>query len=191
MPYVLRAYRAFVTIGTWLSYLQMAYNGLEVMMALYEKGLNGLDDDDISHIQDFVIGIALNVVLGFVTRWIGGYFASSAEKLALRKALRNKAVGDEFRDKVAKVFRFLGAGVGIEVYKKTPMGRRFIDIELSIAGRGERPADAVSGAVYPGLGLECKAGIFSRYGGLQKIKDDWLKTRGYVVVPIFQRWLTW
>jgi hypothetical protein len=61
-----------------------------------------------------------------------------------------------------------GRDVATEVYKPTPFGKRFIDIEVSQDG-------TVLG------GIETKVGS-SRYGPLQQLKDWWLTNiEGYPV----------
>jgi hypothetical protein len=82
--------------------------------------------------------------------------------------LRNKAAGDAFRDALAADLQAAGREVAIEVYKRTPFGKRFIDIEVSRGG-------TVLG------GIETKVGT-SRYTPLQQLKDWWLRNiEGYPV----------
>ncbi len=69
----------------------------------------------------------------------------------------NRTAGNAFRDELANLLRKEGRDVSIEVYKKTPFGKRFIDIEVSM---GEK----VLG------GIETKVGG-SQYNTLQRLKD--------------------
>ncbi len=80
----------------------------------------------------------------------------------------NRAAGNVFRDELASSLSQAGREVSTEVYKRTPFGRRFIDIEVSRGGE-------VLG------GIETKVGA-SRYTPLQKLKDWWLTNiEGYPV----------
>jgi len=79
----------------------------------------------------------------------------------------NRAAGNAFRDEIAGLLQKAGRDVQTEVYKPTPFGRRFIDIEVSQGGK-------VLG------GVETKAG--GRYKPSQRAKDTWLKNaEGYPV----------
>jgi hypothetical protein len=73
----------------------------------------------------------------------------------------NRAAGNAFRDEVAQTLRDAGRQVETEVYKRTPFGKRFIDIEVSDGGK-------VLG------GVETKLGG-SRYLPSQRAKDAWLQ----------------
>jgi hypothetical protein len=78
----------------------------------------------------------------------------------------NRAAGNAFRDEVALGLRNAGRGVRTEVYKWTPFGPRYIDIEVSLNG-------TILG------GIETKLGG-SRYTFMQYWKDLWLlATQGY------------
>jgi hypothetical protein len=82
--------------------------------------------------------------------------------------LSNKIAGDAFRDEIANGLEAEGRDVSKEVYKWTPFGKRFIDIEVSQGGK-------VLG------GIETKLGS-SRYTALQRIKDIYLEVHtGYKV----------
>jgi hypothetical protein len=83
-----------------------------------------------------------------------------AERELAPLILRNKAVGDAFRDELAALLTKAGRQVQTEVYKWTPFGKRFIDIEVSQNG-------TVLG------GIEAKTGA-SRYTSLQRLKDWYL-----------------
>jgi hypothetical protein len=83
---------------------------------------------------------------------------SCTAKGVMPQILKNKVAGDAFRDEIATLLRNEGRDVATEVYKKTPFGRRFI--EVSQAGQ-------VLG------GIETKFGD-SRYSPLQRAKDSWL-----------------
>jgi RHS repeat-associated protein len=77
------------------------------------------------------------------------------------RVLANKVAGDAFRDEIAGLFEKAGYGVRTEVYKRTPFGKRFIDIEISRDG-------TVLG------GIETKFGK-STYTAYQRAKDAALK----------------
>jgi RHS repeat-associated protein len=80
----------------------------------------------------------------------------------------NREAGNAFRDELADQLSQAGRQVTREVYKKTPFGKRFIDIEVSQDG-------TVLG------GVETKLGT-SRYTTLQRLKDWWLThIEGYPV----------
>ena len=72
----------------------------------------------------------------------------------------NRATGNAFRDQIADALRKAGYEVETEVFKATPFGRRFIDVEVSRGGQ-------VLG------GIEAMVGR-SWYGPLQRLKDAWL-----------------
>jgi hypothetical protein len=78
--------------------------------------------------------------------------------------LKNRAVGNAFRDEVADLFSKNGYETATEVYKKTPFRKRFIDVEVSRAGK-------VLG------GIETKSGG-ERYNARQRAKDFWLQITG-------------
>ncbi|WP_051881888.1 RHS repeat-associated core domain-containing protein [Chryseobacterium soli] len=80
----------------------------------------------------------------------------------------NRDAGNAFRDELAASLKAEGRTVSTEVYKKTPYGKRFMDIEV-------RNSD---GEVLGGI--ETKVGS-SRYHTLQRLKDDWLRNNGYPV----------
>jgi hypothetical protein len=73
----------------------------------------------------------------------------------------NKVVGEAFRDEIAQGLKMEGRDIATEVYKRTPFGKRYIDIEVSLEGK-------VLG------GVETKVGG-SRYTPLQRVKDTWLR----------------
>ena len=80
----------------------------------------------------------------------------------------NRIAGNAFRDEIAQALQAEGRDVGTEVYKATPFGRRFIDIEVSQNG-------TVLG------GIETKLGN-SPYSASQRAKDTWLwLMKGYRV----------
>jgi RHS repeat-associated protein len=72
----------------------------------------------------------------------------------------NRAAGNALRDEIAQSLRDAGREVATEVYKPTPLGRRFIDIEVSQDG-------VVLG------GVETKLNE-SPYTPAQRAKDTWL-----------------
>jgi len=87
---------------------------------------------------------------------------------AVPRVTANKRAGDAFRDKLAAELRAAGRDVEIEIYKPTPYGGRYMDIEVSMNGR-------ILG------GIEAKVGR-SRYTWSQRLKDWWLKNvKNYTV----------
>ena len=99
---------------------------------------------------------------------LGGASLASVPILGLAQITRNRMAGNAFRDELASLLRQAGLGVETEVYKRTPIGKRYIDIQVS---RGE----TVLG------GIETKVGA-SRYTPTQKFKDAWLlNIEGYIV----------
>ena len=91
-----------------------------------------------------------------------------AAKGAPAQVQLNRAAGNAFRDEVAGLLQKARRDVQTEVYKTTPFGRRFIDIEVSQGGKTLG-------------GVETKAGG-SRYPASQRAKDWWLKNaEGYPV----------
>jgi hypothetical protein len=98
-----------------------------------------------------------------------GASALAAEEAApLAQVTLNRIAGNAFRDSLADSLRAAGRDVETEVYKSTPFGKRFIDIEVSKDGQ-------VLG------GIETKVGS-SPYTSLQQLKDWWLKDAlGYTV----------
>jgi hypothetical protein len=110
----------------------------------------------------------LNAAVGtFVPEAKAGLGVAEAAQGAARITL-NRAAGNAFRDELASRLSQAGREVSTEVYKRTPFGKRFIDIEVSRNG-------TVLG------GIETKVGS-SRYLPLQQLKDWWLKNiEGYPV----------
>lgn len=89
---------------------------------------------------------------------------------AVEKALpqRNRDAGNAFRDEMAAALRAEGRVVVTEVYKKTKLGARFIDIDVWYKGKNVG-------------GIETKLGK-SPYTVLQRFKDYYLlKVEGYRV----------
>jgi RHS repeat-associated protein len=87
----------------------------------------------------------------------------------------NHKSGKSFERKVAKKFRDMGYYVRTNVYKWTPYGARFIDVEVWTFEKG----------VYKLLGgIEAKVGN-SPYTFMQQVKDAYLKaTHGYTVTEL-------
>jgi len=81
----------------------------------------------------------------------------------------NRAAGNAFRDAIASDFEANGYEVTKEVFKRTPFGGRFIDIQIQKDG------------VLLG-GIETKASATARYSASQRAKDAYLKyVEGYIV----------
>lgn len=87
----------------------------------------------------------------------------SATSKAVPQVTANRAAGNAFRDEIAGALRAAGRGVQTEVYKKTPFGARYMDIEVR-----NIPGGKVLG------GIETKLGT-SRYTPAQRAKDMFLK----------------
>lgn len=79
----------------------------------------------------------------------------------------NRTAGNLFRDELAAALRAEGRTVNTEVFKKTPFGPRYMDLDVWHNG------------VNLG-GIETKVGG-SRYLPLQRLKDAWLGANGYPV----------
>jgi len=101
----------------------------------------------------------VQVALAVVMAGAAEYAAAAAGKIP--QVAANRIAGNAFRDEIAGALRAEGRGVATEVYKRTPFGKRVIDIEVSQDGR-------VLG------GIETKVGS-SRYTPLQRLKDAWLR----------------
>ena len=86
---------------------------------------------------------------------------------------QNKKDGDAFRDEVADTMEKAGYEVQTEVYKPTPLGKRFIDIEVKKNGK-------VLG------GIETKKGG-SRYTSKQRAKDNYLRRHKNYIVNVVRR----
>jgi RHS repeat-associated protein len=96
--------------------------------------------------------------------------AEGAGKKALVQL--NKEAGDAFRDEIAAGLKAEGRQVRTEVVKKTPLGPRRIDIEVSQHGK-------VLG------GIETKVGN-SKYLPSQRAKDFWLKAVQKYIVNVIR-----
>lgn len=96
--------------------------------------------------------------------------AARGSGIAEAQVTINRLAGNAFRDELAAALEAEGRTVSKEVFKRTPFGARYIDIEVEYGGK-------VLG------GIETKVGS-SRYTPLQRIKDVWLDfntTGGYPV----------
>jgi hypothetical protein len=97
-----------------------------------------------------------------------GAKAVLSEVKEIAQVTKNRIAGNKARDELADLLRKEGREVLTEVYKKTPFGKRFMDLEVRYQGR-------VLG------GIEIKKGA-SRYHNLQQLKDWWLRNiEGYPV----------
>ena len=103
----------------------------------------------------------------------GGNGPLAGNRVGVAQIVQNKIQGDLFRDQLAQQLRAAGREVHIEVTKKTPFGRRFMDIEIRANG-------------VPIGGIEAKTGN-SRYTPSQRAKDEWLGMNGYPVNLARQR----
>jgi RHS repeat-associated protein len=126
---------------------------------MHEKGLEGPGLlDPVALLSG---GISAGIELGLAQLFTKATVDAGARVVA------NKIAGDAFRDEIASAFESNGYGVAKEVGKKTPFGRRVIDVEVSRKGE-------VLG------GVEAKAGK-SRYLPWQMAKDEYLRRTGYTV----------
>lgn len=91
----------------------------------------------------------------------------TATKVGKSTVQANRAAGNAFRDELADALRAEGRAVRTEVYKRTPYGKRYMDIEVKMPNGKS-------------AGIETKVGG-SRYHTLQRLKDDWLRANGYPV----------
>ena len=90
-----------------------------------------------------------------------GTVSVQAPEATLPLVTRNKIAGDAFRDEIAGLLKSSGRQVELEVYKRTPLGKRYIDIDVWLSGRSLG-------------GIETKFGG-SRYIPTQRAKDAWLR----------------
>lgn len=97
----------------------------------------------------------------------GGESAVTGTVSKAARLAANKVRGDAFRDQIADGLEAAGRDVQKEVAKRTPFGRRNIDIEVSKGGK-------VLG------GIETKTGK-SPYILRQRVKDAYLRLEGYIV----------
>jgi len=112
--------------------------------------------------------------LPLVGKGVGILRAGGAAGSSVPQVTANRIAGNAFRDEIAGALRAEGRDVTTEIYKSTPFGRRFIDIEVSKNGQ-------VLG------GIETKLGS-SRYTPAQRAKDYWLKINdGYIVNVVRDR----
>jgi RHS repeat-associated protein len=126
---------------------------------MHEEGLqSGGWADPIAWLSG---GVAVGIERGLAM--LGGKAVTNAGA----RVAANKVAGDAFRDEIASAFENNGYEVAKEVGKKTPFGRRVIDVEVSKNGE-------VLG------GIEAKAGK-SRYLPWQMAKDEYLRRTGYPV----------
>jgi len=96
-----------------------------------------------------------------------GIAARSAAKTSTSLVQANRTAGNLFRDELAAALRAEGRTVNTEVFKRTPFGPRYMDLDVWHKG------------VNLG-GIETKVGG-SRYLPLQRLKDAWLGANGYPV----------
>jgi RHS repeat-associated protein len=105
----------------------------------------------------YTVGVGTSMVEKGISKLFG---SGAAEVEAAAQVQINRAAGNAFRDELANGLIAEGRQVATEVFKRTPFGARYIDIEVSQAGK-------VLG------GIETKVGA-SRYTPLQRLKDIWL-----------------
>lgn len=119
------------------------------------------------------VGVAIDLLTGgglikMGLKGLRGAKAAVSGVRELAQVTKNRIAGNKARDELAELLRKEGREVLTEVYKKTPFGKRFMDLEVRYQGR-------VMG------GIEIKKGG-SRYHNLQQLKDWWLRNvEGYPV----------
>jgi RHS repeat-associated protein len=108
----------------------------------------------------------INLAVIVVTGGEGKVAGEVGEGLSIleKGVLANQKAGNALRDELALLLEKEGREVATEVSKRTPLGWRFIDIEVSQSGK-------VLG------GIETKLGG-SRYRTLQRLKDNYLTAFG-------------
>jgi len=123
---------------------------------LVEHGYEGMTTNQVARVAGVSIGSLYrsSSFIGTMRRVARGVARETAQ------VTLNRVAGNAFRDQLAGLLRQAGRQVETEVYKRTPFGRRYIDIEVSMGGK-------VLG------GIETKVGA-SRYKPLQQLKDWWL-----------------
>ena len=126
---------------------------------MHEAGLQS------AGLLDPIAWLAGGVGVG-IERGLAALSAKAATSPGARLAA-NKIAGDAFRDEIASAFENNGYDAAREVGKRTPFGRRVIDVEVSKNGQ-------ILG------GIEAKAGK-SRYLPWQMAKDEYLRRTGYPV----------
>ncbi|WP_261511532.1 DUF6443 domain-containing protein [Chryseobacterium paludis] len=102
---------------------------------------------------------------------------------ASRGVQANRTAGNVFRDELAQALEAEGKTVYKEVYKKTPFGRRYLDIDVWTA-----PIE--SGGRNLG-GIEAKASMNARYRAAQRAKDIWLWFAERYRVNVVRKPLNW
>jgi len=119
-------------------------------------------------------GIGLEDANWIIDLAVGGIFSLVKTPAALNVAKggtslvqANRTAGNLFRDELAAALRAEGRTVNTEVFKRTPFGNRYMDLDVWHNG------------INLG-GIEAKVGG-SRYLPLQRLKDAWLGANGYPV----------
>jgi hypothetical protein len=137
-----------------------------------------------SRIADELLDSTGNKVAGSLSR--GTLESTTAEALGTRPVSVGRIAGNELRlagnplrDETANLVRQIYKGrpgyqIRTEVFKRTPFGKRFMDVHVEALGDDF--------AMHLG-GIETKLGS-SVYGPWQSLKDTWLKLRGYPVALI-------
>lgn len=157
----------------WLDSLQLALDaagfipgygvGADILNALIHLGRGRRGQAALS-------GFAVIPIIGDIAAAgkVGVRADRAIERIsATERLIANRAAGNAFRDETADLLRQAGYEVRTEVHKATIFGKRFIDIEVSRAGR-------VLG------GIETKVGK-SAYALGQQAKDAYLRLEGYIV----------
>lgn len=169
--------------------LAAAAIGPAAVTALTIAGL-GLGIASIGHLIWSAFGDCSTSTIDQVDQEAGGLFVGSLAALAglvgggafrgkPANVTKNREVGNEFRDALAEDLHMSGRTVRTEQAKKTPFGRRDIDIEVldDPGATGDGP---------PLGGIETKTGD-SPYLPSQRAKDTWLKLiQGYRVNVVRQ-----
>jgi RHS repeat-associated protein len=147
-----------------------------VFGATYKNGLGqiiseparnqALGDDLVGQTGAF-IATGGGKIITSVGKGVYNFTIRGATKTSTSLVQANRTAGNLFRDELAAALRAEGRIVNTEVFKRTPFGPRYMDLDVWHKG------------VNLG-GIETKVGG-SRYLSLQKLKDAWLGANGYPV----------
>jgi RHS repeat-associated protein len=125
--YTYKGYMAYQRARATLDTLRLIHKAAEVGLSIYEKGLDGLDDEDIQAVTELGKE-AFDIVAGRLLSKVGGANLGAT-------ITRNRELGNKLRNQVAAIFKRIGFEVELEVYKPTAFGPRFIDVEIRHRGK--------------------------------------------------------
>ncbi|WP_221887776.1 RHS repeat domain-containing protein [Chitinophaga polysaccharea] len=141
-------------------------------------------------VTDYVEPVVTNITtmglealfVSTISRGAGQAAVTAAARRA-SSAQANRLAGNAFRDELAAALEAEGRTVVKEVYKKTPFGKRFIDLDVWTA-----PAEF--GGKNLG-GIEAKASMSARYRASQRAKDLWLLVTEKYRVDVVRKPINW